>query len=143
MEHRNLVCHRGITSSFFIKNNVKVIQLDASINQSNSGGPLVDPQSGNVIGIITRKGTGLSKMFEELCKSFDQQIEFQSKFIGTMYHEEGDEQLDPINALVEGQRQFKKLAKEIERSANVGIGYAFSIKHIQEELKFLQNKKEE
>ena len=47
-------------------NGVDIIQLDASVNSSNSGGPLIHPESGDVFGIITRKATGLTDMFDEL-----------------------------------------------------------------------------
>jgi hypothetical protein len=136
-EHQNLVCHRGVISSFFSKNGVDIIQLDASVNSSNSGGPLINLKTYNVIGVVTRKNTGLSKTFKELYKNFDKQIEILSASLSEMWL--GKNNLDPIHALVTGQEQMKNLAKEIERSANVGIGYAFSIKHVLEEIEGLKN----
>lgn len=69
LEHQNLVCRRGVISSFYSRNGIDIIQLDASVNASNSGGPLVDLKTGNVIGIVTRKRTGLTKIFDENIKS--------------------------------------------------------------------------
>lgn len=48
--------------------------------------------------------------------------------------------VDPKQALVVGQRQLKQLAQEILRSANVGIGYAFSIQYVQDEINRLNDK---
>jgi S1-C subfamily serine protease len=57
-DHLNLTCHEGIISSIYQSGPTRVLQLDASVNHSNSGGPLLDTESGRVLGIITRKTTG-------------------------------------------------------------------------------------
>jgi hypothetical protein len=126
LEHRNLVCHLGTISSFYQSGPVRVIQLDASVNQSNSGGPLLDSETGEVLGIITRKGTGLSRLFDEMLAVFDRNVEALNAAAGMM----SMSGVDPVAAIIAGQHQMKHLAKEIKRSANVGIGYAFSIEHV-------------
>ena len=126
LEHRNLVCHLGTISSFYSSGPANVIQLDASVNQSNSGGPLLDGETGQVLGIVTRKGTGLSSLFDELLSVFDKNVAALNAAKGIM--DLGA--VDPIAAIIAGQHQMKALANEIQRSANVGIGYAFSIEHL-------------
>lgn len=133
-EHRNLVCHRGVISSFFHRNGIDIIQLDASINASNSGGPLIDLKTGNAIGIITRKHTGLSNLFEKLLDSFERNIETFNQIKGGMSFG----QMDIMDPLIWSQNQMKVITQEIERSANVGIGYAFSVEQIQAEISMLQ-----
>lgn len=59
-------------SSFYAQNGVDVIQLDAGVNPSNSDEPLLDLASGRVISIVTRKGTGLTRAFDELEKLLSQ-----------------------------------------------------------------------
>lgn len=134
LEHNNLVAHRGMISSFYKSGTTEteIIQIDASVNQSNSGGPLLDPSNGDVIGIISRKATGLSKIFEELNEVFDKNIKAMegAKSIMSLGG------LDPVDALTAGQNQMKTLCKEIQRSANVGIGYAISIKHLADDSLF-------
>lgn len=125
-EHLNLVCHSGIISSFYKSKNIDVIQGDASVNHSNSGGPLIDPKTGKVIGIITRKATGLTQGFEYFRSILKQNIEMLSNneariFIGN---------LDPTEAFIVSQSQMLEMTYELERSANVGIGYAFSVKEL-------------
>jgi S1-C subfamily serine protease len=75
LEHDNLTCHQGVISSFYESGPAKIIQVDASVNAGNSGGPLIDPETGAAIGIVTRKATGLSKLFNELRNSIKQNIQ--------------------------------------------------------------------
>ncbi|MCP4489412.1 MAG: trypsin-like peptidase domain-containing protein [Gammaproteobacteria bacterium] len=123
-EHQNLVCHLGMISSFYEKRSVRVIQLDISVNQSNSGGPVLNCETGQVIGIITRKETGLTREFDMLMKAFQANLE--------NFSENGEIRTIPADktSLFLSQYQMQALSKEILRSANVGIGYAFSIEHI-------------
>lgn len=132
-EHLNFVCHAGIISSIYKSNNgiIDIIQVDASVNPSNSGGPLIDPETGNVIGIITRKATGLDQTFEQLRSIIRKNIDFISSspsrgqmFIGGV---------DPVQGIIASQSQILQLTDHIERSANVGIGYAFSVEELMTE----------
>jgi S1-C subfamily serine protease len=74
LEHDNLTCHQGAISSRYQSGVAHVIQIDASVNAGNSGGPLIDPETGAAIGIVTRKATGLSQMFAQLRKSVQENI---------------------------------------------------------------------
>jgi len=132
LEHKNLTCHFGMISSLYVSGQTNIIQIDASVNQSNSGGPLIDIESGKVIGIVTRKGTGLTKLFDQLLNILDQNVSFLTASQAVV-HVGG---VNLIEALTAGQNQIKFLAKEIQRSANVGIGYAFSIQHVADEAIF-------
>jgi S1-C subfamily serine protease len=126
LEHLNLVCHSGLISSVFPSGPTQILQIDGSVNASNSGGPLLDIETGCVLGIITRRATGLSQMFNELIQSFDTNIRVMEGSRGMV----GLAGVDPIAALIASQHQLQRVAREIERSANVGIGYAFSAEHI-------------
>ena len=129
LEHQNLTCHTGIISSYYVSGSVNVIQVDASVNPSNSGGPLFDPCTGETIGIVTRKATGLTKMFSELRDALQNNVR-------TIQAIGGDIQFGGMSitqALIAGQTQILATLSEIERSANVGIGYAFSCRHLLEE----------
>jgi S1-C subfamily serine protease len=127
-EQLNLTCHTGIISSLYKDTNIDIIQVDASVNVSNSGGPLIDPNTSEVIGIITRKITGLTKTFEELRLIIEENIKFlaQNTQVSVQLGN-----LNPIQATIHNQYQILHLTHEIERSANVGIGHAFSIKELK------------
>jgi S1-C subfamily serine protease len=103
-----------------------VIQVDASVNAGNSGGPLVDPVTGVAIGIVTRKATGLSKMFEQLRQSAESNLKIAQAATGGI----SIGGVDPVQAFIASQHQMLQTFNEIERQANVGIGYAFSAEHV-------------
>lgn len=138
LDHNNLTIHRGIISSLYTRNSVNTIQLDASVNNGNSGGPLVELTDGGVVGIVTRKNSGLSDTFNEFQKTLDHNIAIIEKGMCSGTISFGG--FDPNQALKEGQLQLKQLCREIERSANTGIGYAFSIEHLAQESVFNQEK---
>lgn len=132
----NLSIHTGILSSRFVKGDVKYLQLHVSVNQGNSGGPLIDPKTTEVIGIVTRKMTGLTRQFDELLKSFSENIKAleQASKSGTitMFN-----YIDPIDVFKVSQRQMAKISVEIKRSANVGVGYAYELEKVRESLEKL------
>ena len=121
-----LTSHVGHISSVHKKAEVTVLQIDGSINKGNSGGPVLDPASGKVAGLITRNETGFIKeAFDGLLDSLDKNLRFiraQTKS-GTRVIIAG---VDPVEAAAVTQAQLKELARQIRRSANVGIGFAFS-----------------
>jgi len=129
----NITCHSGRISSLFSRGIVdNVIQIDASINGGNSGGPLFMPDTGKVVGIITRKATGITKMFDELKNGLRQNMELINNSSGANILMGG---IDLRRAIEATQLQSLVIIEEIERSANVGIGYAFPIDPVTSALK--------
>jgi len=133
LERFNLVCHTGVISSFYKSGKADVIQIDASVNFSNSGGPLIDPETSEVIGIITRKSTGLTETFDQFRSIIQENIKRLTQHHGVVLRI-GD--FDFIEPIIANQHQILNLTYEIERSANVGIGHAFSIKTLKNENAF-------
>jgi S1-C subfamily serine protease len=130
LEHDNMTCHQGIISSFYRSGLAEVIQIDASVNAGNSGGPLIDPETGVAFGIVTRKATGLSKLFVALRSSVNANVEMARGVTGVVMSIGG---MDMVQTILQSQRQMLATLDEIERQANVGIGYAFSAEHILSE----------
>ena len=132
-EQPNLSMHVGYVSSQFQRARVHYIQLDSSVNQGNSGGPLINCSSGRVIGMITRKATGLTQQFDELHKAIRQNIDLlqASQRSGARGIIGG---VDPVAATMAIEVQMGRIAKEIARSANVGIGYAYHIKKVRDSI---------
>ena len=123
-----LTTHHGRISSLFEDNSIKKIQVDASVNQGNSGGPLFHLSTQKVIGIVTRKQSGLTKDFDDLLQSFSNNIAIlkQAQKNGSI-KQMG---IDPIHFFEISQAQMQLISKNIKRSANTGIGYAFSCEQL-------------
>ena len=129
-DQANLSIHSGILSSRFVVNGVKILQVDASVNQGNSGGPLVDPINSQVIGIVTRKLTGLTEEFDKLMESFARNVKVLEQSRGSVRIMVAG--IDPIEALRLTQAQMARVSIEIKRAANVGVGYAYEVEKIRQ-----------
>ena len=122
----HLTAHVGYISSKHQTKGINILQIDGSVNGGNSGGPLLTIESGRVAGIVTRKATGLEKQFRELLEALrNNQIALQ-QCQGIM--RVGP--IDPMDAIRASQAAMERIALNIERSANVGIGYAYSAEYV-------------
>lgn len=85
--------------------------------------------SGLAVGIVTRTQTGLEEDFDALLAAIERNVEVleQSRKSGMTVKLAG---IDPIQATRSTMTILGRLAKNIKRSANVGIGYAFCTEHI-------------
>ena len=121
-----LTAHIGHISSIHNKGSIRVIQIDGSINGGNSGGPLINSE-GKIIGIVTRAVTGLiDEQFRLLIDAFHTNQKALQGVQGLMRIGT----IDPIQAFRVSQSAMEQIAKNLYRSANVGIGYAYSSEHI-------------
>ena len=125
----NITCHKGFISSVYRNGIVNVIQVDASVNGGNSGGPLFLPETGEVIGIITRKEDGIMQAFNELKNSLEDNAKKFAQSKGGI-----SMGFDIAEAFEIIQHQIQRVVMQLERSANVGIGYAFAINPIIDEI---------
>jgi S1-C subfamily serine protease len=128
---RNQTAHIGHVSSLFKDNEVSIIQIDGSINGGNSGGPLIELDTGKVLGIVTRAHTGfVTEQFDALIHALNPNVQVLSSqqnliSIGG---------INPIQALASSQAAMLEIAKSLRQSANVGIGFAFSAEHLNEKI---------
>ncbi len=120
-EDPHLTLHQGFVSAVYQSGPALILKIDMSINPSNSGGPLISMKDGKVVGMVTRKATGLTKAFDQLVSVMDENIRFLTKPRQIFASIGG---IDPVQAALVSQTQIRHVAAEIYRSANVGIGYA-------------------
>jgi hypothetical protein len=112
-----------------------MIQIDASVNVGNSGGPLIDPINGNVLGVVSRKVTGLTAAFDALRTALQTNISLLEHSAEGISINWGG--YDPLDGALVGQQQILNLLDEIERQANVGTGYAVSSDHLLADQSYL------
>lgn len=123
----NLSVHTGIISSVYNRGMVEnIIQIDGSVNSGNSGGPLIDLETSEVIGIISRKENALNFSFKKTKEFCKKNIEFITNGIksNTQFSNGG---INPAEGILSCHKQTLTFMEQFERSVNVGIGYAFPI----------------
>lgn len=130
-----LTAHMGYISSIHEQQGKTIIQIDGSVNGGNSGGPLISLATGNVVGIITRAVTGIieqefNNLIATLC---DNQRQLDHLAQSGMVINFGG--LDPIQGFRSSQAAMEQIARNLKRSANVGIGYGFSTDDIRDQLR--------
>lgn len=133
-ESLHLTAHVGYVSSKHQTKDINILQIDGSVNGGNSGGPLLSIETTRAAGIVTRKATGLEKQFDDLIKALRSNQQVLQKLKGGVFLSG----LDPIEALRASQAAMEQIALNIERSANVGIGYAYSAEYVAQSGAFLK-----
>lgn len=128
-EDPHLTIHQGLVSAVYASGVATMLKLDMSVNPSNSGGPLMCLETGQVLGVVARKATGLTQAFAQLMQSYQDNINALQGAVGMI----GLGNVDPVAALLAGQHQMRAVSTEIQRSANVGIGYAIWCQPLREE----------
>ncbi len=121
ISQENLSIKQGIISSFhFNEEGNKYIQIDTSIKAGNAGSPLINLETGNIIGVIGHKLTELSQAYRNLKNIMNSNINLLKKYQGKYSLED----IDPVQVLIANQNQIKYITKEIYRIADMGVSYA-------------------
>ena len=110
--------------------NERVFYIDGSVNGGNSGGPIVDPSDGRVVGIVTqRRFLGASDL-AQLAKSAEQ-LRAHCQAIAR----QGSLQIMGIDfgAVSQLMAEAMLLIRQVlEANANTGIGIGYSIHFVAE-----------
>lgn len=125
----NLTIHKGMVSAKYLDKSlvstdslVKWIQIDGSVNKGNSGGPVIEIETGNVIGIINTRMVGISKNLFYLKNKLDS---INKSGTGIIYNKS----LNPNELIVE-------LVNSLDWTISVGIGQAVSTDYIKNDIDF-------
>ncbi len=131
--YSNLSLKTGTISSVFANNEgVRFIQYDGMVNYGNSGSPLIDPKTLEVIGIISRRNTPSANAYNQLMEIISSNLVELKKVEASVRF--GD--IDPIQVLIANQNQLKQLAKIIYKHTASGIANAVMLDSI---LSFFNN----
>ncbi|MDD2278687.1 MAG: serine protease, partial [Bacteroidales bacterium] len=131
--YSNLGLKTGIISSVFAnREGVRFIQYDGLLNYGNSGSPLIDTQTFEVVGIVSRRSTPLANAYNQLMGIITDNLTELKKVEASVKF--GD--IDPIQVLIANQNQLKQLAKVIYKHTASGISNAVMLDSI---LSFFNN----
>lgn len=94
------------------------IQLDGTVNSGNSGGPILNPHTSAVIGVVTSKLGGLDDRLSESLS----RLRFVSQRTGMMMVVNGI-QVSPEKVLIE-------TIEELRRIVQLGVGFGISAEYL-------------
>lgn len=121
LQQDNLSIKNGIISSYFRdQDGVNYLQVDCSVKMGNAGGPVLDTETLEVIGIIGHRLAYKSKSFRELTEIINRNLKILRDAEGKFAFDG----IDPIQVLMVNQNQIKHLAAELFKSATLRVGYA-------------------
>jgi len=126
LNFKNLSIKPGILSSYIIQEGTRYIQIETSIKQGNSGSPVVNLETGKVIGIVGHRLAQITKTYEEMKEVFKKNLTTLSAVEGKINFDG----IDPVQVLLANQNQIKHIAKELYKSANMRVGFATHISHV-------------
>lgn len=123
----NLALRTGIISSFFNNSEgVRFLQFDGLSCYGNSGGPIIDPESMQVIGIVSRRNTPAAKAYQQLMDIITSNLEELGKVKNVV--KLGD--VDPVQVLIANQNQLKHLVNNIYHYSATGATQAVLLDQI-------------
>lgn len=123
----NLSLRSGIISSFFkSQNGNRFFQFDGLSCLGNSGGPIIDPENMQVIGIVSRRNTPAAHSYKLLVDVISANIEELSKIQWVVKY--GN--VDPIQVLIANQNQVKQLANNLYRYTALGTTHVVMLDQI-------------
>jgi hypothetical protein len=121
-ENMSLKC--GMVSSFIkMENGKRYIQFDAAIKQGNSGSPIIDIHTRNVIGVVGYRLSAFTRSYEAFKNIIDENLRLLKKSEGKMNIMD----IDPIQVLIANQNQLKQMSREFYRTAMMNYGFAHEI----------------
>jgi S1-C subfamily serine protease len=129
LDKSNLCVKSGIVSSLFeSENGLKYAQVDSSIKQGNSGSPLINAETCEVVGIIGHKLATITQSHKRMKQIINNNLAILKKSQGIFNVEE----IDPIQVLIANQNQIKHITNEIYKTATMSIGYALDISYVHD-----------
>lgn len=124
---QNLAIKTGIISSAYAnKQGVRYLQIDSITCYGNSGSPVIDPQTMQVVAIVSRRKTPAAKSYQDLMGYINTNLEELRKIENRFML--GD--IDPIQVLIANQNQIKLLANNIYKHIATGTSQAVMLDHI-------------
>ncbi len=127
-EHNNIAIKQGIISSYSKQNGTKFIQFDAALDKGNSGCPLIDIESCEVIGIVGHRLANLLNGYKKMLQIINQNLVLLKDAEGKINFND----IDPIQVLIANQNQVKYVAQEFFKTASIMYGFALDINHVAE-----------
>lgn len=120
----NMSLKIGTVSSFVkVENDKKYIQFEAFIKQGNSGSPVINVETGKVIGVVGCRQSANTRAYDAFKNIIEENLRILRKSEGKMNIMD----IDPIQVLIANQNQLKQISKEFYKTAVMSYGFANEI----------------
>lgn len=130
-DHCSLSIKHGIISSHCHHHGKPYMQFEVSVKQGNSGAPLMNAETGEVVGVVGYRLAERTKSFQKIKDVVDENVEV----LETALDKWKIDDIDPVQVLIANQKLIKHFATDIYKSANVRIGFATPASEIMNYLK--------
>ena len=127
-DYNNLALKTGTISSYSKQNGTKYIQFDAAVDKGNSGSPLIDAESGEVVGIVGHRLANIIDSHKNLMQIINNNLAMLKEAEGKIQLHD----IDPIQVLIANQNQIKHLAQEMYKTSSFMYGFALNIDQVAE-----------
>ncbi len=128
LDKENLAIKTGIISSMLDTDGFKHYQVDSSLKQGNSGSPLINAETSEVIGIIGHKLATITQSHKRMKQIINNNLAILKKSQGQFNVDE----IDPIQVLIANQNQIKHITNEIYKTSTMTSGYGLDISYVQD-----------
>jgi hypothetical protein len=128
LEHNNLAIKTGIVSSHLKQNGLKYMQIDAAVDRGNSGSPLINAETCEVIGIIGHRLASLLEGYKRMIQIINNNLLMLKEAEGKINLQD----IDPIQVLIANQNQIKHMAQDFFKTASIMYGFALDINQVSE-----------
>jgi len=126
-DRENLTFLQGIISSNVkLEEGKEFLQFNASVRQGFSGSPLINVETGRVVGVVGHRLTSHSKEYDKFKQIIDDNLALLQPALGEL--KVGP--IDPIQVLIASQNQLKQLGRELYKSSHSSFGYAHKIDNL-------------
>jgi hypothetical protein len=128
LEHNNLAIKTGIVSSHLKQNGLMYMQFDAAVDRGNSGSPLINAETGEVIGIVGHRLASLLEGYKRMIQIINNNLTMLKEAEGKINLQD----IDPIQVLIANQNQIKHMAQDFFKTASIMYGFALEINQVSE-----------
>ncbi len=129
-DNMNMAIKMGYVSSYIKHNNTKFIQFDAALEFGNSGSPLIDAETCEVVGIVGHRISTFTDTYNQMMNIINNNLELLQQSEGKVHFND----IDPIQVLVTNQNQIKHLAQVFFKNSSIGYGFALEVSNLVEYL---------
>jgi hypothetical protein len=133
-DHYNLSIMPGVISSIFHQNSHRYLEVDATVRQGYAGGPLINPETMEVMGIIGYRLASLHRAYTKMMKIINDNLKSLKDVEGKFTIQD----IDPIQVLIANQNQIKHMANQHFKSTDLRTGIAHDIDHLVDYLHEMQ-----